>query len=165
MNSNLAVNIRSFKNGDGENIFRMIQELAAFEKLDHQVIGTARQLEAHLAAESPAVEALIAQCDEGIVAYALFFGTYSTFRTQAGIYLEDLYVTPKWRGQGIGKRLLARLAKLAQSRDCGRLEWSVLDWNREAIRFYESLGAFPQNEWTMFRLTDEALLNLAAKST
>jgi len=153
--------IRQFRSGDGEGIFELIYELAVFEKLEDQVIGTAIQLEEHLGSEAPACEALVAVKGQKIIGYALYFGTYSTFRTQPGIYLEDLYVTPDYRGQGIGKALLARLAGIVVERDCGRLEWSVLDWNREAIDFYEALGASPQKEWTMYRLTGEALKELA----
>jgi GNAT superfamily N-acetyltransferase len=156
--------IRFAKPGDGEGIFSLIHELAVFEKLESEVVGSSGKLEEHLFSQNPACEALVAIEDSVIIAYALFFGTYSTFLTQAGMYLEDLYVTPAWRGRGVGKALLARLALTTVQRGGGRLEWSVLDWNRAAIGFYESVGAYAQSEWTMFRLTEKALEDLAATS-
>ena len=155
------VSIRPAKAGDGAAIFALIYELAEYEKLTDQVIGSAEQLEIDLFGAEPKCEALVAEADGQVVSYALFFGTYSTFRTQNGIYLEDLYVALDYRGQGIGRRMLAEVAKMTVSRGGGRLEWSVLDWNEPAIRFYESLGAFAQSEWTMHRLTSDALTNLA----
>ena len=156
--------IRKALPGDGKEIFKLIYELAEYEKLTHQVIGTAEQLEADLFDSSPKCEALVAEIQGQIVSYALFFGTYSTFRTQYGVYLEDLYVSVDYRGQGIGRRILASVAKTTVSRGGGRLEWSVLDWNEPAIKFYESLGAFAQSEWTMNRLTAEALTNLSRQA-
>ena len=156
--------IRPAKVGDAAGIFALIRELAVFEKLEDQVTGSAEKLETDLFATPAACEALVALEDEEIIAYALYFATYSTFRTQPGIYLEDLYVTPRWRNQGLGKALLSRLAQITVSRDGGRLEWSVLDWNQSAIDFYESLGASAQSEWTMFRLTGNALSELANKA-
>lgn len=140
-----------------------IRELAEYEKLLHECQTTEAALGAHLFPESGRAfaEALIA-CVEGVpVGFALFFHNYSTFLTLPGIYLEDLYVQPKYRGMGIGKALLGRLARVAVERGCGRLEWSVLDWNAPSIAFYESLGAKPQSEWTTYRLTGEALDRLA----
>ena len=156
--------IRKALPGDGKAIFKLIYELAEYEKLTHQVIGTAEQLEIDLFEPTPKCEALVAEVGGHVVSYALFFGTYSTFRTQYGVYLEDLYVSINYRGQGIGRRMLACVAKTTIARGGGRLEWSVLDWNEPAIRFYESLGAFAQSEWTMNRLTAEALTNLARQA-
>ena len=156
--------IRKAQPGDGKAIFDLIYELAEYEKLTDQVIGTAKQLEADLFGANPKCEALVAEVQDRIVSYALFFGTYSTFRTQYGVYLEDLYVSVDYRGQGIGRGMLAEVAQITVSRGGGRLEWSVLDWNEPAIKFYESLGAFAQSEWTMNRLTSDALTNLAQQA-
>ena len=156
--------IRFAQPGDGAGIFRLIHELAEFEKLESQVTGSAAELENDLFGDSPACRALVVSEEDEIVAYALFFGTYSSFRTQPGIYLEDLYVTPRLRGKGIGKKLLGKLAEITVERGGGRLEWSVLDWNQPAIDFYESMNAAAQSEWTMYRLTGPALYELAGRA-
>lgn len=147
---------------DAETIHRFIVELATYEREPQAVVCTPLHLRDQLAAERPPFECLIAEEDGQPRGFALFFSSYSTWRGRSGIYLEDLFVPPEHRGRGIGKRLLVELAKLCGQRGCARLEWSVLDWNQPAIDFYRSLGAVPLAQWTMFRLTDEPLVALAA---
>ncbi len=142
-------------------IFSFIKKLAEYEKLLHAVTATENGLREVLFGERRYAETVIAYYENQPVGFALFFHNFSTFLGKPGIYLEDLFVDPKFRGQGFGKALLAHLAKLAQERDCGRLEWAVLNWNKPSIDFYESLGAKPMNEWTVYRLTGEALEQLA----
>ncbi len=113
----------------------------------------------------PTAEALLAECEGTPVGFALFFQNFSTFRGQPGIYLEDLFVRPEHRGRGIGKALLARLARIAVDRDCGRFEWAVLDWNTPAMGFYRALGASPMDDWTVYRLHETALRDLARKDS
>ena len=141
-------------------IFQLIKELAAFERLEHQVTATEERLRESLFGKQPKAEVVIGYYANAPVAFALFFHNYSTFLGQTGIYLEDLYVRDEVRGKGIGRALLTYLARLAVERGCGRLEWSVLDWNERAIKFYKSLGAKPMDEWTVFRLSGESLDNL-----
>jgi GNAT superfamily N-acetyltransferase len=141
-------------------ILRMIKGLAEYERLLDQVSATEDQLRATLFGPRPAAEVLIGYADTEPVGFALFFHNYSTFLGQPGVYLEDLFVLPEWRGHGLGGMLLKRLAAIALERDCGRLEWSVLDWNTPAIRFYRSLGARAMDEWTVYRVTGEALRRL-----
>jgi GNAT superfamily N-acetyltransferase len=138
-------------------ILNFIRKLAEYEKLAHQVVATEDMLRDELFGSRPAAEVLIAYWDEEPAGFALFFHNFSTFLGRRGIYLEDLFVDPAQRGKGIGKALLIHLAKIAKERACGRLEWSVLDWNKPAIDFYKSLGAVPLEDWTQFRLTGEAL--------
>jgi GNAT superfamily N-acetyltransferase len=135
--------------------------LADYEKLRDQCHATAADLERHLFGEKPRAEVVLAEWEGRVVGFALFFHTFSTFLAKPGIYLEDLFVEPELRGKGIGKALLRHLARLALVRGCGRLEWSVLDWNEPSIRFYESLGASRQAEWFAYRLTGTALEELA----
>ena len=142
-------------------ILTFIKELAAFEKLLHEVTATEEILKETLFGEHPKAEVIIAYLAEKPVGFALYFHNFSTFLGKPGLYLEDLYVTPEVRGKGIGKKLLQHLAKLAIERDCGRLEWWVLDWNKQAIDFYRSIGAIPMDEWTVQRVTGEALVKLA----
>src|SRR5690606_15988356 len=130
----------------------------------HEVVGNEALLERHLFGPRPAAEVLIAERDGKPVGFALFFPTFSTFLTRPGIWLEDLFVIPEARGQGIGTALLSRVAEIAHERGCGRLEWSVLDWNEPAIGFYKSLGAVPMDEWTTYRLTGEALAKVAKQT-
>ena len=139
----------------------LIRELAQFERLEDQVTATVPLLEASLFGARPAAEVLIAEGEAEVIGFALFFHNYSTFLGKPGIYLEDLYVRPQERSRGTGRALLARIAAIAQDRSCGRLEWSVLDWNERALRFYRSLGAVPMDEWTVQRLTGTALDALA----
>ena len=139
----------------------MIRALADYERLSHEVVLDELRLHAHLFGPRPFAEVLLAEAAGAVVGFALFFHSYSTFLGRPGLYLEDLFVLPEHRGEGLGKALLAALARLAVERDCGRLEWSVLNWNEPAIRFYESLGATPMAEWTIYRLTGDALRELA----
>jgi GNAT superfamily N-acetyltransferase len=153
--------IRPGERADVPVIAELIRGLARFEKLEHEVTMTEERLTANLFGPHRYAETLIAQEDDsedgGSVGFALFFHNFSTFLAKPGIYLEDLFVIPESRGRGVGRALLKELAHLAVERECGRLEWSVLDWNREAIAFYERLGARPNSEWTIYRLTGEAL--------
>ena len=142
-------------------ILAFIKKLAEYEKLSHLVAATEDGLQAALFGARAYAETIIAYYQNEPVGFALFFHSFSTFLGKPGIYLEDLFVDVEQRGKGFGKALLAHLAKLAQERDCGRLEWSVLNWNKPSIDFYESLGAKPMNEWTVYRLTGEALEQLA----
>jgi GNAT superfamily N-acetyltransferase len=141
-------------------ILGLIRSLATYERLEAEVVATEGDLREALFGPQPAAEVLLARAGGTIVGFALFFHNYSTFLGRRGIYLEDLFVEPAYRGQGIGKRLLAAVAKVAVARRCGRFEWAVLDWNEPAIGFYRSLGARPMQEWTVFRLTGDELLRL-----
>ena len=143
-------------------ILDLIRQLAEYERLADRVTATEEQLRRTLFGSRPAAEVLLAAAGGETVGFAVFFHNYSTFLAKPGLYLEDLFVKPHARGQGIGTALLARLAQLAVDRDCGRVEWAVLDWNEPSIRFYESLGAVPLNDWTTFRLTGEALQKLGS---
>ncbi|HEY4915150.1 MAG TPA: GNAT family N-acetyltransferase [Candidatus Dormibacteraeota bacterium] len=159
----MTVVIRPGERADVPVIAELIRGLARFEKLEHEVTMTEDRLAANLFGPHHYAETLIAQEDgsAGVpVGFALFFHNFSTFLAQPGIYLEDLFVIPEQRGRGVGRALLKELARLAVERGCGRLEWSVLDWNREAIAFYERLGARPNSEWTVYRLSGEALSSL-----
>ena len=149
--------IRPGERADVPLIAELIRGLARFEKLEHEVTMTEERLSSNLYGPHRYAETLIAEQDDEPVGFALFFHNFSTFLAKPGIYLEDLFVIPERRGSGVGRALLKELARLAVERDCGRLEWSVLDWNREAIAFYERLGAKPNTEWTIYRLTGEAL--------
>ena len=144
-------------------IAELIQALARYEKLEHEVVMTEEKLTTHLFGERRYAETLIAEDGDQPVGFALFFHSFSTFLAQPGLYLEDLFVVPERRGAGIGRALLERLAQVAIDRGCGRLEWAVLNWNQDAIRFYERLGAKPNSEWTVYRLTGEPLRALAGE--
>jgi len=148
---------------DCSTILHFIRELAAYEKLSHELVATEDRLRQTLFGERPAAEVVFGQSGDQVIGFALYFQTYSTFLAQPGIYLEDLFVDPAWRGRGCGRALLIHLARLAVERGCGRLEWSVLDWNGPAIRFYRSLGADPMDEWTVNRVTGTALRELAER--
>jgi GNAT superfamily N-acetyltransferase len=143
-------------------ILSFIKDLAEYERLSHLVVATEESLRQTLFGERRYAEVIIGYYEGEPACFALFFHNYSTFLGKPGIYLEDLFVRPEYRRKGFGKIMLARLAKIAVERNCGRLEWSVLDWNRPAIEFYESLGAVAMTDWTVFRLTGE---NLTALST
>jgi GNAT superfamily N-acetyltransferase len=153
--------IRAAQPADLEAIYALIRELAEFEKLTHLLVATPAELGAALFGPRPAIEAIVGVRDQRVVAYALFFHNYSTFLGKRGLYLEDLYVQPAQRGTGLGKRLLGHLAALAVERQCGRFEWTVLDWNQNAIEFYEKLGATVLPDWRVVRLTGAALETLA----
>jgi GNAT superfamily N-acetyltransferase len=142
-------------------ILSLIKSLAEYERLSDRVVATEADLRAALFGERPAAEAVIAYVDREHVGYALWFYTFSTFLGQRALYLEDLFVLPAWRAKGVGRALLAHLAGLAVERECGRIEWAVLRWNETAIGFYESIGATPVTEWTVYRLTGSALVDMA----
>jgi GNAT superfamily N-acetyltransferase len=141
----------------------LIRGLAEYEHLLHECEATEEKVRASLFGERPDAEVIIADVNGEPAGFALFFHTYSTFLAQRGLYLEDLFVVPEHRGHGVGRALLIHLARLAIERECGRFEWSVLDWNEAAIRFYRSLGAVPMDQWTVQRLTGETLRRLAAE--
>jgi len=153
--------IRPAVPSDVPAIARLIRALAEYEKLSNTVVLDEARLHEHLFGPRPYAEVLIAEDGGQVVGFALFFHNYSTFLGKPGIYLEDLFVLPEFRGRGHGKALLVELAKAAVARDCGRVEWSVLNWNTPAIEFYKSLGARALDEWTVYRLTGAELQNLA----
>ena len=153
--------LRAAEPRDLPAIVGLIRELADFEQLSHLVQTTAEKLHPHLFGQRPAAEALVGEVDGEVVAFALFFTNFSTFLAQPGLYLEDLYVQPAHRGRGIGQALLQRLGALAVQRGCGRFEWSVLDWNANAIRFYERMGATVMPDWRVCRVTGESLQRFA----
>ncbi|HEY0931705.1 MAG TPA: GNAT family N-acetyltransferase [Gemmatimonas sp.] len=156
-----SLNIRPATGQDVSVIRELIEGLADYERLRHECVATDALLERALFGARPYAEVIIAEWEGEVAGFALFFHNFSTFLARPGIYLEDLFVRPTFRGKGIGKALLVRLAALAVERECGRLEWSVLDWNVDAIGFYEKLGARPQDEWTVYRVTGDALAQLA----
>jgi len=156
----MTVAIRQGERADVPVIAELIRGLARFEKLEHEVTMTEEMLAANLFGPHHYAETLIAEDQGAAVGFALFFHNFSTFLARPGIYLEDLFVIPEQRGRGVGRELLRELARLAVERGCGRLEWAVLDWNRDAIAFYERLGARPNSDWTIYRLTGEALSSL-----
>lgn len=149
--------LRAAEPRDVPAIVGLIRELADFEKLTHLLEVTPEGLHPQLFGARPAAEALVAEHDGQLIGFALFFTNFSTFLGKPGLYLEDLYVQPAHRGAGVGRALLMHLAGLARERGCGRFEWSVLDWNADAIRFYERLGATLLPEWRLCRVTGEAL--------
>ena len=153
--------LRAATEADVSLILDLIKGLAAYEKLSHEVVADETALRDTLFGNRPAAEVIIAEYEGEPAGFALFFHNYSTFLGKRGIYLEDLFVQPAFRGRGIGKELLTCLAGIAVERDCGRFEWSVLDWNEPAIRFYKSLGGELMAEWQIFRVTGEALTKLA----
>ncbi len=155
------LHIRSATEADVPLILQFIRDLAIYEKLEHKVIATEEAIRRTLFGNPRFAEVVFAEVDGEEAGFALFFHNYSTFLGQPGIYLEDLFVKEEMRGRGIGKALLAYLARLAKERGCGRLEWAVLDWNTPSINFYKSLGAVPLSDWIVFRLTGEALEKLA----
>ena len=157
----MSIRIRSATEEDVPVVAELIRGLARYEKLEHEVVMTEDLLAAGLFGERPYAEVLLAVDEDRPVGFALFFHNFSTFLGRPGLYLEDLFVVPEERGSGIGRALLEHLARLAVDRGCGRLEWAVLDWNRDAIAFYERLGARPNSDWTVYRLTGEALTGLA----
>ncbi len=153
--------IRPARLGDEHALFSLIQALAEYENLSSAVTGSAERLARDLFGPHPGAEAMLVEIQDRPVAFALFFHNYSTFLTQRGLYLEDIFVLPQHRRQGIGKALLGAVAKIAQARGCGRLEWSVLDWNVSAIDFYRSLGASLLPDWRICRVTGGELQALA----
>ena len=153
----MTVNIRPAEPTDVPVVAELIWQLARFEKLEDEVVLTEELLRAGLFGPRPYAEAVLAEEDGEPIGFALFFHTFSTFLARPGLYLEDLFVLPEHRGRGVGRSLLSHLARLALERGCGRLEWAVLNWNKDAIRFYERLGAEPNSEWTVYRVAGEAL--------
>ena len=145
-------------------ILACIRGLAEYEKLAHEVVATDELLGESLFGERPAAEVILAFDGDEPAGFALFFHNYSTFLARRGVYLEDLFVFPRFRGRGLGRMLLARLAQITVDRGCGRLEWAVLDWNVDAIRFYHSVGAQSMTDWTVNRVTGDALRSLAASA-
>jgi GNAT superfamily N-acetyltransferase len=157
----MAITIRPCRPDDAETLVALVRELAVYEHLEEYARAKPADFRAHLFGPRPSAEAILAQVGGEAAGFALYFSTFSTFRGQAGIYLEDVFVRPEHRGRGIGKALLATVARVAVERGCGRLEWSVLDWNEPAIGFYRALGARPLDEWTVYRVDDEPLARLA----
>jgi GNAT superfamily N-acetyltransferase len=140
----------------------LVRELALYERLEGHARATPEDFRVHLFGPNPSAEAVLAEVGREPIGFALFFTTFSTFRGRPGLYLEDLFVRPDYRGLGIGRALLATVAKRAVDRGCGRLEWAVLDWNDPAIAFYVAAGARPMDEWTVYRVDDESLTRLAS---
>jgi GNAT superfamily N-acetyltransferase len=157
------ITIRPATEQDVRAILEFIRSLAEYERLGHEVVATEDGLRRTLFGPRAYAEVVFACVDDEPVGFALFFHNYSTFLGKPGIYLEDLFVRPEARGRGIGKRLFAWLANTTVQRDCGRMEWAVLDWNEPSIGFYKSLGAVPKHEWQIFRLTGEPLATLASQ--
>lgn len=153
--------VRAARPDDVPLLLELINQLAEYERMADEVVATEARLRETLFGERPAAEAAIASLDDRPVGFALWFYNYSTFLGRPGLYLEDLFVKPEHRGRGVGKALLAHLARVAVAKGCGRMEWSVLDWNEPAIRFYRSLGAKAMDEWTVYRLTGDAIRRLA----
>lgn len=159
-----AHHLRAAAPRDLEAIVALIGELAEFEQLTHLLEVTPETLRPHLFGERPVAECVVGEVDGEVVAFALFFTNFSTFLAKPGLYLEDLYVRPAQRGTGLGRALLEHLGRLAAERGCGRFEWSVLDWNERAIRFYEGLGATVMPDWRICRITGERLASFGAKA-
>ena len=153
--------IRSASVEDVPIILQLIRDLATYERAPHEVTATEEQLIDVLFGRRPSAEVLLAFEGQTPVGFAVFFYNFSTWLGRPGLYLEDLFVKPEMRGKGYGRALLVELAKIARDRDCGRLEWAVLDWNEPAIKFYRALGAKPMDEWTVFRLTRDEIAQLA----
>ncbi len=146
-------------------ILSLIRALGEYERMSHEIVATEDGLRAWLFGERPAAEVVLASVSDTVVGFALFFHNFSTFLGRPGLYLEDLFVKPEWRGRGIGQRLLVHLASLAVERGCGRMEWTVLDWNEPALRFYERMGASVMTEWKLCRLTGDSLTQVAARNS
>lgn len=155
------IEIRPASAADAELILRFITDLAIYENAEDAVVATADDIRHSLFGPESTTQAAICEIDSKPAGFAVWFFNYSTWLGKNGLYLEDLYVSPEFRGLGAGKALLKHLARIAVARSCGRFEWSVLDWNEPAIKFYQSLGAKPQDEWVPYRLTGQALLDLA----
>lgn len=159
MNQNFKIKKATIE--DCEIIYNFIYQLAEYGKLTDDIVTTPDSLREALFGSNSNVETIIGYVDEKPVAFALYFNNFSTFKGKRGLYLEDIFVIPEMRGNGVGKKLLKRLAQIAKENDCARFEWSVLDWNEPAINFYKSIGAKPMDEWTVYRLTEKEIENLA----
>ena len=157
-----GVSVRVATSTDVALVHGLMRGLAVYEKLEHALVSSEADLAEALFGAHPACEALVAEVDGAPVGFALYYRTYSTFVGRPGLYLEDLFVVPEARGKGAGKALLARLAAITVERGYARLEWAVLNWNEPAIGFYRSLGAVPMDEWTVYRMSGQALASLAA---
>jgi GNAT superfamily N-acetyltransferase len=157
----MSLTIRPATVADAALVLAFIRDLAEYERLPHEVVATEELLRETLFGPAPGAEVLLAELDGEPAGFALFFHNFSTFLGRRGLYLEDLLVRPAARGRGVGRALLARLAAIARERECGRFEWSVLDWNESAIGFYRALGAVPMEDWTVYRVTGAALDRLA----
>jgi GNAT superfamily N-acetyltransferase len=160
----MAFRIRTANESDIALILSFIRDLARYEKLEDRVVATEESLRSTLFGNPRFAEVLIGEEDESPVGFALFFHTYSTVLARPGVYLEDLFVKPEARGRGYGRALLAKLSAIAQERNCGRVEWAVLDWNEPSIAFYRALGAVSLDDWKVFRLTGDALDKLSAEA-
>jgi GNAT superfamily N-acetyltransferase len=159
----MTTNIRTATPADVPQILRFIRALGEYERLTHEIRATEQALHDTLFGEHRYAEVLLAHYEGQPAAFALYFHNYSTFLARPGIYLEDLFVDPLYRGHGVGKALLQELARITVQRGCGRLEWSALDWNRPAIDFYLRLGAVEMSEWSLYRLAGEPLRRLASQ--
>jgi GNAT superfamily N-acetyltransferase len=159
------VHIVSASPEDVPIILELIRGLGEYERLSDEIVATEDGLRKWLFGERPAAEVVLAYVDTTVAGFALFFHNFSTFLGRPGLYLEDLFVKPEWRGRGIGQRLLVHLAALAVERGCGRMEWTVLDWNEPALRFYERMGARVMKEWKLCRLTGDSLARVAANKS
>jgi GNAT superfamily N-acetyltransferase len=157
----VSIQIRKATEADVPVIAWFIRQLAEYERLLHETVMTEESLRESLFGSRPSAEVLLGYYQDKPVGFAVFFHNFSTFLGRRGLYLEDLFVIPEVRGKGFGRAFLVHLAKIARERDCGRFEWAVLDWNEPSIQFYKNLGAVPMNEWTIFRVTGEALKRLA----
>ena len=162
MRTDNEINIRPAVEDDVPAILNFVKDLARYEKAEHEVVATEELLHSSLFGPTRHAHALIAEYGNQCVGFALYFFSFSTWLGKPGLYLEDIYVTPKYRDLGIGKVMLKTLAQVAIDHDCGRFEWSVLDWNEPSIKFYEKLGAKAQSEWIKYRLSGESLADLAA---
>ena len=160
-----TISIRLATASDLPQVLAFIRELAVYERLEHQVVASEAELGTALFGPRPFAEVVFACLDGTPVGFALFFHNFSTFLGKPGVYLEDLFVRPEARGKGYGKALLARLAAIAVERGCGRLEWAVLNWNTPSIEFYEAMGARPNSDWTVYRLTGESLRTVGSMAT
>ncbi|WP_429303573.1 N-acetyltransferase family protein [Paraburkholderia sp. GAS199] len=157
----MSIQIRPAQRADASLILRFITELAVYEKAEHEVVATAQDIETSLFSPGSPAKALICEMDGEAIGFCVYFLSYSTWLGKQGLYLEDLYVSPKFRGSGAGKQMLRHLARIACETGCGRFEWSVLDWNEPAIGFYEAIGASAQSEWVRYRLAGDALTAFA----
>lgn len=155
------IRIQPATEADTPLMLTLIKALAEYERLEHEVVATEEMIRESFFGERPHASAVIARIGGDAVGFAIWFSTYSTFLSKPGIYLEDLFVLPAWRGKGVGRELLGHLARIAVDRGCGRIEWSVLNWNEQAIRFYRGIGARPMDEWTVYRMTGDAIARLA----
>ena len=163
MSTTLDFRIRPATENDAPVILSLIKELAEYERLAHEVIASEDDIRKSLFGAHPFAQALIGEKEEAAICFALFFYNFSTFLGKPGIYLEDLYVQPAYRGKGFGRKMMVHIARLAQEQNCGRFEWSVLNWNTPAIKTYEKLNATRMNEWNLYRLSGDSLNKLAAE--